>query len=45
VKPADRQRQASEDAAKAIRFMAVKAAIFILVPLVIAVIAVYFTLK
>lgn len=43
--PGERQHQASEDAAKAIRFMAVKAAIFILVPLLAAVIAVMITLK
>jgi len=33
------------DAAKAIRFLAVKAAIFILLPLVVAAVAVYLTLK
>lgn len=43
--PAEQQRQASDDTARAIRFMAVKAAIFILVPAVVAVVAVYFTLK
>lgn len=36
---------ARSDAAEAIRFMAVKAAIFILVPLIAAAIAVYVTLK
>lgn len=34
-----------DDAAKAIRFMLVKAGIFILIPAVAAAIAVYFTLK
>ena len=44
--PADRQRQTSDDAAKAaIRFMVLKAAIFIVVPLLAAVIAVMITLK
>lgn len=33
------------DAAEAIRFMAIKAAIFILVPLIAAAVAVYVTLK
>jgi hypothetical protein len=45
VTPANRQRQASDDTAHAIRFLAIKAAIFILVPAVLAAIAVYFTLK
>lgn len=36
---------ARSDAAEAIRFMAVKAAIFILVPLIAAAVAVYVTLK
>ena len=43
--PADRQQQASDDTAQAVRFMAVKAPIFILIPAVVAGIAVYFTLK
>ena len=43
--PAEQQRRGSDDAAQAIRFMAVKAAIFILVPLIAAIVAVYFTLK
>lgn len=42
---AARRRQANEDAAKAVRFMAVKAAIFILVPVLATVIAVMITLK
>lgn len=33
------------DAAKAMRFMAVKAAVFILLPLLISLVAVYFTLR
>ena len=37
-------RKANEDAARAIRFMAVKAAIFILIPAAAAVVAVVFTL-
>jgi len=45
VTPTERHRQASDDAAQAIRFMAVKAAIFILLPLLVALITVYFTLK
>ncbi len=35
----------NDDAAKAIRFMAIKAAIFILIPAAAAAIAVYFTLR
>jgi hypothetical protein len=45
VKAAERKRQASDDAARAIRFMATKAAIFILIPALVAGIAVYFKLK
>ncbi len=41
---ADKPRQ-TDDAAKAIRFMAIKAAIFILIPLVAALIAVLVMLK
>jgi len=39
------QRRADGDAAKAIRFMAIKGAIFILLPLAIAALVVFFTLK
>lgn len=38
-------RSGESDAARAIRFMAVKAAIFILVPLAVALLAVYFNLS
>lgn len=41
----DGQPRNSDDAAKAVRFMAVKAAIFILVPLLAAVVAVLVMLK
>lgn len=43
--PADRAKANREEANKAIRFLLVKAAIFILIPLVASIIAVWFTLK
>ena len=43
--PAEKQKQATDDTAQAIRLMAVKPAIFLLVPAVAAVIAVYSTLN
>ncbi len=43
--PAEQQRRANDDAAQAVRFMVIKAAIFILVPAIGAAVAVYFTLK
>lgn len=43
--PGPERGAAGDDAAKAIRFMAIKAAIFILVPLLAAVVAVLVMLK
>lgn len=44
VPEADRAAQARTDAAIAVRFMAIKAAIFILVPLVVSVVLVWWKL-
>ncbi|MEZ6029638.1 MAG: phosphoribosylformylglycinamidine synthase-associated small membrane protein [Hyphomonadaceae bacterium] len=40
----DSRRRANDDAARAIRFLAIKAAVFILVPLIAAIVAVVIVL-